>query len=95
MALENEGRMDGRPTVSISELVKARWFTRGWTLQELLALKQVQFYAASWIFIEDKTHLLDHVTRSTGVHRSVLEGSQPFDRSVAHRMSWALKSENN
>lgn len=29
-------------------ILKSRWFTRGWTLQELLAPRQVYFYNAQW-----------------------------------------------
>ncbi|KAH0422185.1 hypothetical protein CcaCcLH18_12966 [Colletotrichum camelliae] len=30
------------------EISRSRWFTRGWTLQELLAPREVLFYAADW-----------------------------------------------
>ena len=39
---------------NVDELTKARWFTRGWTLQELIAPKTVVFYAADWVMIGDK-----------------------------------------
>ena len=34
--------------------VKSRWFTRGWTLQELLAPAQVEFYSEDWSFLGTK-----------------------------------------
>src|ERR1700733_11285950 len=34
-------------------LPKSRWFTRGWTLQELLAPPSVVFYSAEWTRIGD------------------------------------------
>ncbi|KAK4450943.1 heterokaryon incompatibility protein-domain-containing protein [Podospora aff. communis PSN243] len=34
--------------VAIAQQRPLRWFTRGWTLQELIAPKQVQFCDASW-----------------------------------------------
>jgi hypothetical protein len=37
-----------------SEVAKSRWFTRGWTLQELLAPYIVKFYNQSWILLGDK-----------------------------------------
>ena len=35
-------------TTSISDLGQDPWFTRGWTLQELLAPKRVKFFRKSW-----------------------------------------------
>jgi len=34
--------------------VQSRWFTRGWTLQELIAPRQVTFYAKDWVRIGEK-----------------------------------------
>jgi hypothetical protein len=31
-----------------SALRRSRWFTRGWTLQELLAPARVEFYSRDW-----------------------------------------------
>ena len=35
-------------TTSLSDLGRDPWFTRGWTLQELLAPKRVKFFGKSW-----------------------------------------------
>lgn len=32
----------------------SRWFTRGWTLQELIAPRVVEFYASDWSYIDAK-----------------------------------------
>jgi hypothetical protein len=44
--------------VSASERAAAfqhcRWFTRGWTLQELLAPERLAFFSCDWIHIDDK-----------------------------------------
>ncbi|KAK0717614.1 hypothetical protein B0T26DRAFT_751649 [Lasiosphaeria miniovina] len=32
----------------------SRWFTRGWTLQELIAARHVRFYARDWSFLGSK-----------------------------------------
>ncbi|KAL2170614.1 hypothetical protein VTG60DRAFT_4627 [Thermothelomyces hinnuleus] len=37
-----------------SQLVSSRWFTRGWTLQELLAPNRVELYTADWSYIGGK-----------------------------------------
>ena len=39
------------PQDSNSKFSSSRWFRRGWTLQELLAPKQLRFYDLTWTFI--------------------------------------------
>jgi hypothetical protein len=34
-----------------ARLRKSRWFTRGWTLQELLAPRRIKFYDRNWRFL--------------------------------------------
>ncbi|KAK0714449.1 heterokaryon incompatibility protein-domain-containing protein [Apiosordaria backusii] len=34
---------------------QSRWFTRGWTLQELIAPRQVEFYTRQWCHLGGKT----------------------------------------
>ena len=34
---------------------KSKWWTRGWTLQELLAPRKVEFYSASWTYLGGKS----------------------------------------
>lgn len=41
-----------------TDFASSRWFTRGWTLQELIAPEIVCFYAQDWSFIGAKGHLL-------------------------------------
>lgn len=75
----------------------ARWFTRGWTLQELLAPNSVRFFDASWIEFGDKTSMSKEISRISGVSERILKGStiaarQALDSvSVAQRMSWAAR----
>jgi hypothetical protein len=37
-------------TILEESLVAARWFTRGWTLQEMIAPSDLKFYASGWTF---------------------------------------------
>ncbi|KAI5460218.1 heterokaryon incompatibility protein-domain-containing protein [Mariannaea sp. PMI_226] len=67
----------------------ARWFTRGWTLQELIAPLDVEFYAADWQKIASKDKLCGMLSFITGIDESVLRGGRLDDVSVARRMSWA------
>ena len=76
-------------------LGKCRWFTRGWTLQELLAPSEVEFYDRSWIFRGLKTGLGGTLSSITKIGISILQDSdgdieQQLQRTaVATRMSWA------
>lgn len=63
----------------------SQWFTRGWTLQELLAPHEVDFYDKNWNWIGSKQSLHKLISEITGIH-------DLFDfRSacVAQKMSWA------
>ena len=70
--------------------VKSQWFTRGWTLQELLAPADLRFYDCNWNFIGDKKTLGHLITAATGIPSDVLTGERKLrECSVAQRMSWA------
>ncbi|KAF4881890.1 Vegetative incompatibility protein HET-E-1 [Colletotrichum fructicola] len=45
----------------------SRWFTRGWTLQELLAPKEVLFYAADWSLIGTRSSMAHQISSATGI----------------------------
>ncbi|KAI6042801.1 heterokaryon incompatibility protein-domain-containing protein [Pisolithus marmoratus] len=67
-----------------------RWFSRGWTLQELIAPQDVHFFNQNWEYItrkRDSVDTLSVITRiATGVLKDGLEWSHA---SVAQIMSWA------
>lgn len=65
------------------------WFTRGWTLQELLAPAHVEFYDQAWEFLGTKQTLSKLLTLRTGIDEAILEGEPLSCRSIAQRMSWA------
>jgi hypothetical protein len=70
---------------------ESRWFTRGWTLQELLAPCHIEFYAADWSRLGTKTQLLKHISKTTGINPKALEG-EPLSRfCAAEKMSWAAQ----
>ena len=70
----------------------SRWFSRGWTLQELIAPVDVMFYAADWIYIGARSILHGRLSRITGIERAVLSRVKTVDQfSVAKRMSWAAR----
>ena len=73
----------------------SRWFTRGWTLQELLAPSTVLFFNSDWQELGTRASLHSEISRCTGIPSSVLlpnnKGIGSF--SVAQRMSWAAKRQ--
>jgi len=81
---------DLRSDDGIDALTGCRWFTRGWTLQELIAPKTLRFYDESWVLRGTK---LDHaalVSEITSVDESILLRHKGLDSiPVGRRMSWA------
>ena len=67
----------------------SRWFTRGWTLQELIAPQSVQFFSSEGRRPGDKQSLERQVHEVTGIAVKALRGDTLLDFSVAKRMSWA------
>lgn len=66
------------------------WFTRGWTLQELIAPKQVKFYNETWSFIGTRQTLHQITSDITGIDADYLNHARPLSSaSIAMRMSWA------
>jgi ankyrin repeat protein len=65
------------------------------TLQELIAPKNVKFYAQDWTFIGNKSpELLSGLSVITGVDIGVLSGTTvPGDLSVSTRMKWASERQ--
>ncbi|PIL28610.1 hypothetical protein GSI_08652 [Ganoderma sinense ZZ0214-1] len=71
---------------------RSRWFTRGWTLQELIAPRVVVFLSREWEIIGTKENLADLVEDITGIDRDVLVHKKSHtELSIAARMSWAAE----
>lgn len=69
---------------------RSRWFTRGWTLQELLAPTNVLFYDADWAEIGSKTELCEDINTITDIPSHALTGASRLDSfSIAEKMRWA------
>ncbi len=77
------------PAHALSSFSRSRWFTRGWTLQELLAPAEVIFLGSDWTEIGTKGSLCATVSRITGIDEKVLSGGDWSRYSVAQKMSWA------
>ncbi len=79
-----------------SQFYKARWHTRGWTLQELLAPRHVNFYTKDWTLIGTKDDLCAELSAITQIHGDILIGKSPVTTaSVAQRMSWASRRQTS
>ncbi|TVY71317.1 Vegetative incompatibility protein HET-E-1 [Lachnellula suecica] len=68
---------------------KSRWFTRGWTLQELVAPSQVVFYSQDWELIGTKDDISTLLEKITRIDSYFLLGAPIELASVADRMTWA------
>jgi hypothetical protein len=71
----------------------SRWFTRGWTLQELIAPPLVEFFSLEGMRLGDKKSLERQVQEITGIAARALQGTPLSEFSVAERMSWAENRE--
>ena len=70
---------------------KSRWFTRGWTLQELLAPKSIEFFSREEVQLGDRNTLEREIHETTGIPIAALRGAPFSDFSVDERMRWAEK----
>jgi Heterokaryon incompatibility protein (HET) len=85
--------VDGRSTDTDEQMRKSRWFTRGWTLQELIAPRIVKFFGKDWIPLGTKKSLLEILGNTTSIPHVVLRGASPITLTIARRMSWASRRE--
>ncbi|KAK7468938.1 hypothetical protein VKT23_003433 [Stygiomarasmius scandens] len=85
---------DVSSTDDLTEFGRSRWFTRGWTLQELLAPSHVVFLNQNWVEIGTRWSLSATIFSITSIPIDVFEeGYSPGRFSIAQRMSWAASRE--
>jgi hypothetical protein len=80
-----------------NELPVSRWFTRAWTLQELLApnnlhsdnYEGMKFYSREWQCLGSKFSMGLRISEITGIPKEYLEGQSLETASISMRMSWA------
>ncbi|KAI6118054.1 heterokaryon incompatibility protein-domain-containing protein [Pisolithus sp. B1] len=66
------------------------WFVRGWTLQELVAPKQLEFFNRNWMYIGNKRRLAPTLEKITRIPANILGQGLASERlSIAQIMSWA------
>ncbi|KIK40234.1 hypothetical protein CY34DRAFT_276765 [Suillus luteus UH-Slu-Lm8-n1] len=82
-------------TTSIDDLHEDVWFTRGWTLQELLAPWRMKFYVRNWqpltSDLNDKENfeVMAALSRTTRIPLDDLRHFQPGTHNVHEKMMWA------
>ncbi|RPD68371.1 hypothetical protein L226DRAFT_540722 [Lentinus tigrinus ALCF2SS1-7] len=85
---------DDDPEHPGSAFRQSRWFTRGWTLQELIAPLDVVFLSQNWMPLCSKCAAPGLVREVTGVDIDVLLSAVPLSSiSAAKRLSWASQRE--
>jgi Heterokaryon incompatibility protein (HET) len=76
-----------------SSFRNSRWFTRGWTLQELLAPKIVEFYSRDCVRLGDKKSLEHKIHEVTGISIDALQGRPLSEFSIDERLSWGERRQ--
>ena len=92
---------DGYPNGHYSSLTwesafrASRWFTRGWTLQELLAPASIEFFSLEGRPLGDKSALKQQLHEITGIAIPALQGTTLSAFSVEERMLWVEGRETH
>lgn len=87
-------------TTSLEDMPGDRWFTRGWTLQELLAPERLKFYNKNWEALtqdeNDKPHTYGSsspihaaIEEATGITPFELQYFKPGVSNLETKMVWA------
>jgi hypothetical protein len=76
-----------------STFCQSQWFTRGWTLQELLAPVSVEFFSQDGKKLGDKRSLENQIQQVTNIPISVLRGCHLSQISIEKRMSWIVNRD--
>ncbi|KAI6033014.1 hypothetical protein F5J12DRAFT_698020, partial [Pisolithus orientalis] len=75
----------------------SEWFRRGWTLQELLASRNILFYTQAWSLYKNVTSsnhkadiaVLEELERATGIESRFLTNFSPGMDDARSRLQWA------
>jgi hypothetical protein len=68
---------------------RSRWFTRGWTLQELLAPTSVEFFSREGKLLGSRNSLEQEIQEITAIPTKAIRGQKLSSFSIEERMSWA------
>ncbi|KAK8080927.1 hypothetical protein PG997_008745 [Apiospora hydei] len=81
----------------LDDITKSVWFERGWTLQELITPKRVEFFCKlegaqgpNWARLGNREYLSEFISERTRIPEELLHGRNPVSAySASMRMSWA------
>jgi hypothetical protein len=76
------------PTIWVDAFRRSRWFTRGWTLQELMAPGNVEFFCREGKRLGSKISLEQQIHDITRIPINALRGQNLAEFSIKERMSW-------
>ncbi|KAK2594005.1 hypothetical protein QQS21_008267 [Conoideocrella luteorostrata] len=76
-----------------TQLQHSRWFTRGWTLQELLASSSVEFFSREGIPFGSKQALEKQISQITGIPVAALRGTPLSFFSTDEKLLWMKKRQ--
>lgn len=71
----------------------SKWFTRGWTLQELLAPATVEFFSREGYLLGNKKSLEREISKRTGILLDALKGLPLSRFSIDERIRWQEERE--
>ncbi|KZM21778.1 ADP binding [Ascochyta rabiei] len=87
--VSNADPREGNETSAwLSAFVSSRWFTRGWTLQELLAPAVVEFFSKEGVYLGDRLELQQHIHDITKIPLLALSGASLVEFSIEEKFSW-------
>lgn len=77
------------PSKDVSVWTESKWFIRGWTLQELVAPKDVVFFDKHWRVLGNKLGLWKELANRTKIDQKyLLHHVNISQASISQRMSW-------
>ncbi|KAK3368657.1 heterokaryon incompatibility protein-domain-containing protein [Podospora didyma] len=76
-----------------ADLQASRWLTRGWTLQELLAPRHVEFFDKNGGRIGDPDSLNFSISAATRISHDELHPDGWQKANIARKMSWAARRQ--
>jgi hypothetical protein len=75
-------------------VLASRWWKRGWTLQELIAPRDVEFYNCHWEHLATKREFKWAISHAYNIPVGILDHSAPLASiCAAERISWAAARE--
>ncbi|KAJ0110017.1 hypothetical protein J7T55_014820 [Diaporthe amygdali] len=76
----------------VKHFCESKWFTRGWTLQELLAPFAITFFSLDWSEIASRSTMAQAISETTRIDTEYLQGNRRYKKaSIAQKMSWVSR----